>query len=90
MYNKDLDLARLLSQRTSNGGDKAVERAQQDHVARARALIDRAGEFTLQRLILVRSAALTNERSLGFGLVGYTSKGEASIGDTVSELDFSR
>lgn len=68
-------------------GDAALEQACKVHGERLAQLGNRAAEFSLQRLILVKHATVTRDQSLGLGFARVARQGQAGAGETVGEVN---
>jgi hypothetical protein len=87
-YNRDRGMARELGlARSARSGEAALEQACQAHGERLAKLGSRAAEFSLQRLILVKNASVTQDQSLGFGFARVARQGQAGAGETVGEIN---
>jgi hypothetical protein len=67
-----------------------VELAEQNHRARLEKLEDDAGEFKLQRLILVKGDMMARGRAVNLGVVRVNQQGQSGAGTTVELLDLTK
>jgi hypothetical protein len=87
-YNRDREIARELGlAHSARSGDAALEQACKAHGERLAQLGNRAAEFSLQRLILVKNASVTQDQSLGLGFARVARQGQAGAGETVGEVN---